>query len=273
MEKLPPPEPRRVPAYPGPLTGAALRAVFDGAADFVSRTVQTPGGPVDLFFIDGLVSSSEISEYVLRPLVERLRPGPPALLAEQAADGLVYNAQADRVTSLDDAARRLVNGFAVAVFGPDLSVAYEVKTGEKRSPSPPEVENTVKGAKDAFTETVRTNTSLLRRHLRTPGLRLWEQTVGRRSLTNVTVVSIEGLTSPELVERVKQRLRSVDVDGLVSPAAVEEYLTGSRRTAFPLLLYTERTDKFATGLLEGRVGVLVDGLPLGYLLPVDLARL
>ena len=273
MEKLPPPEPRRVPAYPGPLTGAALRAVFDGAADFVSRTVQTPGGPVELFFIDGLVSSSEISEYVLRPLVERLRPGPPVLLAEQAADGLVYNAQADRVTSLDDAARRLVNGFAVAVFGPDLSVAYEVKTGEKRSPSPPEVENTVKGAKDAFTETVRTNTSLLRRHLRTPGLRLWEQTVGRRSLTNVTVVSIEGLTSPELVERVKQRLRSVDVDGLVSPAAVEEYLTGSRRTAFPLLLYTERTDKFATGLLEGRVGVLVDGLPLGYLLPVDLARL
>ena len=50
MEKLPPPEPRRVPAYPGPLTGAALRAVFDGAADFVGRTVQTPGGPVGFFF-------------------------------------------------------------------------------------------------------------------------------------------------------------------------------------------------------------------------------
>lgn len=150
---------------------------------------------------------------------------------------------------------------------------FETKTGEKRSPSQPEVESTVKGSKDAFTETVRTNTSLLRRHLRTPDLRLWEQIVGRRSLTNVTVVSIDGLTDPALVRRVKRRLESVDVDGVISPSAVEEYLTGSRRTAFPMLLYTERTDKFAAGLLEGRVGVLVDGLPLGYLLPADLSRL
>ena len=51
---------------------------------------------------------------------------------------------------------------------------------EKRSPSPPETENTVKGARDAFTETLRTNTSLVRRHLRTPGLRLTETVIGKK---------------------------------------------------------------------------------------------
>ena len=122
-------------------------------------------------------------------------------------------------------------------------------------------------------ETVRSNTSLIRRHLRTPALRLWETQVGRRSLTNVTVAYIDGLTDLRLVERMQHRLEKIDVDGFLAPSAVEEYVTGSRKTAFPLIQYTERADKFCAGLLEGRVGLLVDGLPLGYLAPADLGYL
>ena len=166
----------------------------------------------------------------------------------------------------------LLNGFCVVLFG-DRALAFEDKTPEKRSPSAPEVENTVKGPKDAFTETLRTNTSLLRRHLRSGDLHFYEMTAGRRSHTLCAVVYLEGLTSPVFVERMKKRLAAIDTDGLLSPAAVEEYVTGSRPTAFPLLQYTERTDRFAQGLLDGRVGLLVDGLPLGYLAPVDLGCL
>ncbi len=83
----------------------------------------------------------------------------------------------------------------------------------------------------------------------------------------MTVAYIEGLTAPHLVEEMKKRLDAIDIDGFLSPAAVEEYVTGSRPTAFPLLQYTERADKFCQGLLAGRVGLLVDGLPLGYLAP------
>ena len=90
-------------------------------------------------------------------------------------------------------------------------------------------------------------------------------------MTNVTVVWLEGVTDPKLVQRMKQRLASIDADGFLTPASVEEYVTGSRRTPFPLLQYTERTDKFGCGLLDGRVGLLIDGLPLGYLSPVNLA--
>ena len=71
----------------------------------------------------------------------------------------------------------------------------------------------------------------------------------------------------------EKRLAEIDIDGLLTPSAVEEYVTGSRRTAFPLLQYTERPDTFCQGLLNGQVGLLVDGLPLGYLAPVDLGIL
>ena len=71
----------------------------------------------------------------------------------------------------------------------------------------------------------------------------------------------------------EKRLENIDIDGMLTPASVEEYMTGSRRTAFPLLQYTERPDTFCQGLLNGQVGLLVDGLPLGYLAPVDLGVL
>lgn len=239
------------------ITDAQVQSVFAGAGDFVARTLQAAQQTVYCYFIDGLVSSSDISEYVLQPLLA----GVP-----------VCNAVADPVADLDTLVNKLVNGFCVLLW-PDHAMTYEVKTSEKRGISAPEVENTVKGAKDAFTETVRTNTSLIRRHLRAPNLRFYEMRIGRQSQTNVTLAYLEGVTDPALTARVRTRLESIDAAGFLSPAAVEEYLTGSRRTAFPLTQYTERTDQFCEALLAGRVGVLVDGLPQGYLLPVDLGTL
>lgn len=262
-----------IPTYTGKLNDANIRKIFDGAGDFCTRELVIAGQTVYAYFIDGLVSGSEISEYVFKPLFENLKDGTPEQLCAQAKHGAVYNCVADRCDDLFTAAQKLVNGFCVVLFPEGGAIAFEAKTGEKRGPSEPETENTSKGPKDAFTETVRTNTSLLRRHLRTPALRLYETTVGKRSLTNVTVAYIDGLTDPELVSRLQTRLAEIDIDGFTTPAAVEEYVTGSRRTAFPLLQSTERTDKFANGLLAGRVGLLVDGLPLGYLAPVNIGYL
>ena len=120
---------------------------------------------------------------------------------------------------------------------------------------------------------MRINTSLLRRHLRSAQLRFVQKTVGLRSQTAVTVCFLADLTDPALVRRMEQRLAAIDIDGMLTPASVEEYVTGSRKTAFPLLQYTERPDTFCQGLLNGQVGLLVDGLPLGYLAPVDLGIL
>ena len=267
------PTPRPEPMYSGAMTDENIRSIFQGAGDFIARELMCSGLRLYAYMIDGLVSGSDASEYIVRPISEHLQGQTMEELYDLALGGQVYNSVADPCQDLDTVAKKLVNGFCVVLFPGVGAIAFEVKTGEKRGLSAPEVENTVKGPKDAFTETVRTNTSLIRRHMRTPELRLYETLVGRRSLTNVTVAYIEGLTAPHLVEEMKKRLDAIDIDGFLSPAAVEEYVTGSRPTAFPLLQYTERADKFCQGLLAGRVGLLVDGLPLGYLAPADLGYL
>ena len=252
------------------ITNETIQAIFEGAGDFNYRKLRCGTFTLHAYAIDGLTSGADTSEYVFQPISENLEGNTMKDLYQAALDGAVYNSVASACKDTRDVALKLVNGFCVVLFPGVGAIAFEVKTGEKRGISPPQVENTVKGPKDAFVETVRTNTSLIRRHLRTPDLRLYETQVGKRSLTNVTVVSIQGITNPELVDKMKTRLKNIDIDGFLSPSAVEEYISGSRATAFPLVQYTERTDWFCQGLLDGRVGLLVDGLPLGYLAPVNL---
>ena len=259
--------------YMGELTDGNICNIFRGAADFICRELRCGAHTLYAYAIDGLIASAYASDYIFKPITQHLRGETMQALYQGALDGMIYNNVAKPCGDLDTVALLLVNGFCVVLFPGVGAVAFEVRTPDKRGTSAPEVENTVKGAKDAFVETIRSNTSYVRRHLRSPDLRLYETQVGKRSLTNVSVIWLEGITNPELVERMKSRLAAIDIDGLLSPSAVEEYVTGSRATAFPLLQYTERSDRFSQGILDGRVGLLVDGLPLGYLAPADLMYL
>lgn len=260
-------------AYPGPVTDENIQNIFRGAGDFIHRRLQCGKFTLYAYAIDGLTAAAYIADYVFKPISEQLRGESMEELYTAALHGVVYSTVADACKDLDTVANKLVNGFCVVLFPGVGAIAYEHKTPEKRSLSGPELEHTSKGPKDAFVETSRSNTSLVRRHLRTPDLRIYETQVGKRSLTNVSLLWIEGLTNPEYVQRMKTRLASIDIDGMISPSSVEEYVTGSRATAFPLLQYTERTDRFCKGLMQGRVGLIVDGLPLGYLAPVDMGYL
>ena len=134
----------------------------------------------------------------------------------------------------------------------------------------PENETEGKGARDSFVESVRTSTSLVRRRLKSAQVKISEQSVGRTSSTAVDVLWVEGVTNPALVRQVEERIRAIDVDALLSVADIEEYIVDSRRTVFPQVVFTERPDRFCRGLMDGRVGMLVDGIPMGCLLPCDL---
>lgn len=254
------------------MTDAEIRKQFEGASDFEARSLRTGSAALYGYFIDGLVASSFIADYIYKPLVRDL-PEDVNEAYNAALRGGIYNAVARPCKNLEDVANMLVNGFCVVLFPGTGAIAFEVRTGVSRGPQAPDVENTVKGPKDAFVETIRINTSLVRRHLRTPDLRLEGAIVGRRSMTNVAVAWIDGITNPELVQKMKKRLSSINIDSMLSPSSVEEYITGSRMTAFPLIQYTERPDRFCQGLLDGRIGLLVDGLPLAYLAPANIGYL
>lgn len=260
-------------SYSGEMIDKNICNIFRDAADFVHRELRCGEHRLYAYAIDGLIAAANASDYIFKPITQLLKADTMQKLYESALAGQIYNSVAVPCKDLNQIAFLLVNGFCVVLFPGVGAIGFEVKTPDKRGTSAPEVENTVKGAKDAFVETVRSNTSYVRRHLRSPDLRIFETQVGKRSLTNISVVWLDGITNLELVTKMKERIASINIDGLLSPSSVEEYITGSRATAFPLMQYTERPDRFSQGILDGRVGLLVDGLPLGYLAPADLMYL
>lgn len=269
-----PPHPRREPRYGFSPTADNIAGVFDGCADFSRRTLylnNDPGRQVEMLFIIGQVRNERASDYVLRPLTqnEALRTAPDMDAAfDLMVKGGLYSLAVQVRETADQVIFDLIDGW-VALFFPGKKQVLTVMTAteEKRSVSSPENEPDVKGARDSFVESLRTNTSLLRRRLRAPELRVEEQVVGRQSLTPVDVVYIRGIADPGLVEQVKERLEGIDIDALLMTGSLEQYVVDEVDTAFPLLAYTERPDRFCSGLAEGRVGVLVDGMPMGWLLP------
>lgn len=268
-----PPHPRQEPRLAGELTVERLAEVFSDCADFTRRELAVGGNEAlrcELLFLAGMVKQERASDYVLRPLAQDRELG--ALrgdaLWEKIKSGALYSLSVSERESLDAAAASLIDGECLFFLaGERRALAFSVGTEEKRGVGDPENEVAVKGARDSFVENLRTNTSLTRRHLKAPELKIREQVVGRQSLTPVDILWIEGIANPETVARVEAELAQIDIDALLSTGNVEEYLTDSTQTAFPLLLSTERPDRFCYGLCQGKVGILAEGLPLGYLAP------
>lgn len=269
-----PPHPRKEPRYDCAPTADNIAAVFTSCADFNRRTLYLNNDPdrqVEMLFIAGQVRNERACDYVLRPLTqnEALRTAPDMDAAfDLMAKGGLYALVVQTRDTADQVIFDMIDG-SVALFFPGKEQVLTLSAGteEKRSVSDPDNEPDVKGAKDSFVESLRTNTSLIRRRFRTPELKIEEQVVGRQSLTPVDVVYVDGIADPELVKKINQRLEDIDIDALLMTGSLEQYVTDEVNTAFPLIAYTERPDRFCSGLAEGRVGVLVDGIPMGWLLP------
>ncbi len=272
-----PPHPRRVPRIDLPLTVENLRQVFQGCADFGTRTLELHGDPartVTLCFVNGMVRLERACDYLLRPLAtnDALAEGTLEQAYERMLHGGAYDLKVTERTGMDDAVASLIDGDCLLVFSPGKALAFSTGTEEKRSVSDSENEPTVKGAKDSFVESIRTNTSLVRRRLRAPELKVKEQIVGRQTLTPVDVLYLDGIVDPALAAQAEARIQAIDVDALLMTGSLEEYIVDEVDTSFPLIAYTERPDRFCYGLVEGRVGILIDGIPLGYLVPGDVGQ-
>lgn len=275
----PRPRPPKDPEYRGPVSQFALKTIFASCGDYETRTLDFGlAGQVSVqaVWLDGLVSGRDAAEEVLRPLTDRLRAGNPASENDVIArilSGGVYRGSVHRRSDMDLLVADLCHGHLALVFDQSaVALSFEIRSAEVRAVGEPTLEKSLKGGKDAFTETLRVNTALVRRRIASPRLKLAESTLGRRSNTRLSVLFVEGLVSPDTLRKLALRLDRIETDALLSLGVLEEALTDAPRSVFPQLLHTERPDRFAMYLLQGRVGILVDGLPVGLVLPVTLSE-
>ena len=254
---------------------AELKNIFQNCYDFSEReiTIGGIGGTVkaSVCYIDGLVSGITVAETIIRPATEKERFAQIELVSdviEQIISGGVYTYTAMLRTDINQVIDDLLNGFCALVFDSvQAAVTFEVRSPDKRSIDEPKEEKVVKGSKDVFIEILKTNTMQVRRKLRNPNLKFKQIEVGSTSKTTLVIAYIEDYTNMEYVREMEQRLKNADFDSAIAAASIEEHIFDRPKSIFPQMLRTERPDRFCMNLLEGRVGLLIDGLPMGYLAP------
>mgnify|MGYP003376565595 CR=1 FL=1 len=244
-----------------------------------------------LLYIDGMVDSQILNDFVLEPLMMRnknnlfdgdqnriiseavtnnitVRKVKKFNLSDYIQNCLIPQNNIKIQTSFNDIFSG-VNSGNCALFVDTLNVAFDidVKGFKQRSIDKPENEIVIKGSHEAFVENIRTNTSLLRRFTNNENLIVEGLEVGKLTKTKCAVCYMQNIANSDLVAEIKYRINNLDVDSVLSAGQLEHLLSDNNSLGLPKAISTERPDNATQHLLEGRVVVLINGSPFALILP------
>lgn len=170
---------------------------------------------------------------------------------EEAGDGL-----------LTGEAILFVDGFDAAIKIPDDGYP---NMGVNEADS----EKVVRGSNEGFTDSVKQNAALIRKRIRSNEVKVKQKKLGVRSKTNVYLVYMDNLVEPGLLKEIERRLEGFEIDGVLDSGVLEQLSEEKWYSPFPQFQTTERPDRAAMSILEGRVVLMSDNSPVALLLPVD----
>ncbi len=258
----------------------ALDYLFKDCMDVVKREVnicKDGGFRIYGVYVDGLVNREILENHLLGNVFEykNLR-GDIADDTKNKPIKLImqhFSATFDvkEVETMDDMVKAVLSGdSAIFVEGCTTGIVIATRGWPARGVSEPETENVVRGPRDGFTETIRFNTVLVRRRIRDTKLKVKMVSVGTRSRTDVAIMYMDDIARPELVQMVQDRMNKYVIDAIFDSGYIEQLIEDSWKSPFPQTQATERPDKFASSLLEGKVGIIVDNSPFAIIVPATL---
>lgn len=245
-------------------------------ADFKKRRITIGRVGAAVVYLEALINSADINDFVIKPLLSL----PEFSAAENIGKvkllltlGKVYTLEQEEVKSENEVLAALFRGCALLFLDGDcVAYAFEAQTANVRAVGTPVDENARFGGKEAFVENIKLNTATLRKRLRTEHLVAEDLMAGVQSDTHMVLCYMGNTVDPEMVNIVRNRIKSMDVDMIASVGAIEEAVLGEDYDSFPGTVNTERPDRFAAALNEGHVGLLVDGFPYGMILPATILQ-
>ncbi|MCL4426582.1 MAG: spore germination protein [Firmicutes bacterium] len=270
-----------------PLTGDLaqdkewLKATLGASFDFQCRELeigQKPSWRAALLYFDGLVDKELIDLGFLRSLLQEIplaaRPvGDRQGLLPQIKVRFLNVADVREAESYEELVDDVLAGNAALLAdGCKKALILGVPGWEHRQVSEPADESVIRGPRDGFVETLRVNTALIRRRIKDPALRLEGYKIGRRTKTEVVVTYLQGIADDKIVEEVRRRLLRIDIDGILESGYLEELIEDAPYSPFAQMGNTERPDRLSACLLEGKVGILVDGSPIALKIPITFTE-
>lgn len=254
-----------------------IKTTLGNCSDLIVREFQL--GKTDskaaVLYVDGLVNKDHIQKYILKALMVDVTeviekdgyPDQSGIIPFLTSHVLTIG-ETKEVFDYQTLYHSLLSGDTILLIdGQGQGLISSTRGWKDRGVQESSTQNVVRGSKDSFTETMRTNTALIRRRVKDTSLRIDTKQIGSVTKTDVAVIYIEGIANEKVVKEVLSRLESIDIDAILDSGYIEELIEDETYTPFPTTYSTELPDTVAAGILEGRVAIMADGTPFVILVP------
>ncbi len=240
-----------------------------------------------LVYIDGMVDSDLINNYVLKPLMTRnlnntfesdikqedkskivVKKIKDIKLEDYIYSSLMPQNSVSKETTFD----KIISGINTGncgLFVDTISTSFniDVKGFKQRSVDKPEIESVIKGPQEAFVENIRVNTALLRRIVNNENLIIENIEVGTLSKTKCALCYMQNIVNSDLIAEARYRLNNIEIDSLISTGQLEQLIQDDNSIGIPQILSTERPDKCVKSMMQGRAVILINNNPYALVIP------
>ena len=230
-----------------------LQKQFNNSSDLIVKKINN----INVVFLESVCDSNKLNEFIFKNMRVKKYYSLRNLVT---APSVVY------VDDYDKLEFYLTNGFAV-VFDDKEVLVCEVKGNLYRAINIPTQEASINGPKDSFNESILTNLGLIKRRIKSDKLVNEDMFIGRKTLTKVSVLYLSDITDKSMVDMISKKIKDIDIDGIIDIEILMQKLD-KRNIPMPTIMKTERPDKVASSLLEGKIVIIADNSPYALILPV-----
>jgi spore germination protein KA len=250
-----------------------LQEVFSECNDFIIRDIfyGNSRSIILIAYMDGLIDKQLLNQHTIEPLTSVIiKEDDPSVHPSIGIimDRVVNNSEISETGSLKNAIGSLLSGSAVLFTdGGNTALKINLKAIKGRAVEEADSERSLRGPREGFVENLQVNITLLRQTIKNPNLKIENMTLGEQTHTEIAICYIKNIVNDKIVKEVKVRLNKIKIDAILESGYIEHFIEDNVIRLFPMVGNSEKPDKVAAKLLEGRVAILCDGTPFALTIP------
>lgn len=223
-----------------------------------------------IYYVEVAINNLTIEETVIGKLINRLWNMEPAEQYEYIKDNALGITDVKELKDIDEVIMGIMIGDGVVLIdGYDKAIKIKSKGYPMMGVGESNMEKVMRGSREGFADALKANTALVRKRIRSDKFKVKEKIIGDLSNTTVAIAYVEGVARESVINEVNERLSNLNVEGLTDTGIIEQLTEESELSPFPQYQTTERPDKAAMEIINGRVALFVDNTPVALLLPTS----
>lgn len=241
---------------------ARIKKEFNKTPDLIIKEININiFNTIYVIYLETVSSSNKVNDYILKNLItSKNKINVHNLMSYLAGPNT------KEIKEVDEIEYYLTSGFTIIILNNKI-YGVETRADINRAVANADVETSINGPKDSFTENYQINVGLIKRRIKSHNLKIENKVIGRKTSTTVGVLYLDDIVDDDIILNITKKLDNIDIDGIVDSSSVGFLISDEVSSVYPTFMQTERPDYVATALLEGKVAVVIDTSPYVLIIP------